>query len=84
MICLWYVDSGCLKHMTRNLELLINFIRKFMGIVRFRNDHVAAILGYGDLQWGNFLKTIVYYVEGLGHNLFSVGQFYDVDMEVAF
>ncbi|GJR84238.1 retrovirus-related pol polyprotein from transposon TNT 1-94 [Tanacetum coccineum] len=26
----------------------------------------------------------VYYVEGLGHNLFSVGQFYDSDLEVAF
>ncbi|GKG41753.1 hypothetical protein Tco_0473504, partial [Tanacetum coccineum] len=26
----------------------------------------------------------VYYVEGLGHNLFSVGQFCDSDLEVAF
>ncbi|GKD78905.1 hypothetical protein Tco_1341526, partial [Tanacetum coccineum] len=26
----------------------------------------------------------VYYVEGLGHNLFSVGQFCDADLEVAF
>ncbi|GJU23985.1 retrovirus-related pol polyprotein from transposon TNT 1-94 [Tanacetum coccineum] len=26
----------------------------------------------------------VYYVEGLGHNLFSVGQFCDLDLEVAF
>nr|GEX75458.1 retrovirus-related Pol polyprotein from transposon TNT 1-94 [Tanacetum cinerariifolium] len=26
----------------------------------------------------------VYFVEGLGHNLFSVGQFYDSDLEVAF
>ncbi|GJW48945.1 hypothetical protein Tco_0080591 [Tanacetum coccineum] len=25
-----------------------------------------------------------YYVEGLGHNLFSVGQFYDLNLEVAF
>nr|GFC13513.1 retrovirus-related Pol polyprotein from transposon TNT 1-94 [Tanacetum cinerariifolium] len=38
---------------------------KFMGTVRFENDHVAAILG-------------------LGHNLFSVGQFCDSDLEVAF
>nr|GFA99076.1 integrase, catalytic region, zinc finger, CCHC-type, peptidase aspartic, catalytic [Tanacetum cinerariifolium] len=28
--------------------------------------------------------TLVYYVEGLGHNLFSVGQFCDSDLEVAF
>ncbi|GKB59843.1 retrovirus-related pol polyprotein from transposon TNT 1-94 [Tanacetum coccineum] len=25
--------------------------------VRFGNDHVAAILGFGDLQWGNILIT---------------------------
>nr|GFC06706.1 integrase, catalytic region, zinc finger, CCHC-type, peptidase aspartic, catalytic [Tanacetum cinerariifolium] len=70
--------------MTENLKLLINFIWKFMGTVRFGNDHVAAILGFGDLQWGNILITRVSFVEGLGHNLFSVGQFCDSDLEVAF
>nr|GEU68885.1 retrovirus-related Pol polyprotein from transposon TNT 1-94 [Tanacetum cinerariifolium] len=83
-ICLWCVDSCCSKHMIRNLKLLINFVWKFMGIVRFENDYVAAILGFGDLQWGNILITRVYFVEGLGHNLFSIGQFYDSDLEVAF
>ncbi|GKC38836.1 retrovirus-related pol polyprotein from transposon TNT 1-94 [Tanacetum coccineum] len=37
-----------------------------------------------DLQWGNILITRVYFVEGLGDNLFSVGQFCDLDIEVAF
>ncbi|GKB06091.1 retrovirus-related pol polyprotein from transposon TNT 1-94, partial [Tanacetum coccineum] len=58
--------------------------KKFLGTVYFRNDHVAVILGYCDLQWGNILITRVYFVEGLGHNLFSVGQFCDSDLEVAF
>nr|GEX26126.1 integrase, catalytic region, zinc finger, CCHC-type, peptidase aspartic, catalytic [Tanacetum cinerariifolium] len=49
--------------------------------VRFGNDYVAAILGFDDLQWGNILITRVYFVEGLGHNLFSVGQFCDSDLE---
>nr|GFA23495.1 hypothetical protein [Tanacetum cinerariifolium] len=49
-----------------------------------RNDHVAAILGFGDLQWGNILITRVFFVEGLGHNLFLVGQFCDSDLKVAF
>nr|GEU56115.1 retrovirus-related Pol polyprotein from transposon TNT 1-94 [Tanacetum cinerariifolium] len=57
---------------------------KFMGTVRFENDHVAVILGFGDLQWGNTLITRVYFGEELGHNLFSVGQFCDLDLEVAF
>nr|GFA54827.1 hypothetical protein [Tanacetum cinerariifolium] len=47
-IHLWCVDSGCSKHMTENLKLLINFVWKFLGIVRFGNDHVVAILGFGD------------------------------------
>nr|GFC06166.1 putative ribonuclease H-like domain-containing protein [Tanacetum cinerariifolium] len=55
-----------------------------MGTVHFRNDYVAAILGFGDLQWGNILIIRVYFVEGLGHNLFSVGQFCDSDLEVGF
>ncbi|GKA21996.1 integrase, catalytic region, zinc finger, CCHC-type containing protein [Tanacetum coccineum] len=70
--------------MTGNLKLLINFIWKFLGSVRFGNDHVAAILGYGDLQWGNILITKVYFVEGFGAQPVFVGQFCDSDLEVAF
>ncbi|GJZ79089.1 retrovirus-related pol polyprotein from transposon TNT 1-94 [Tanacetum coccineum] len=75
---------SCSKHITENLKLLINFVWKFLGTVRFGNDHVAEILGFGDLQWGNILISRVYFVEGLGHNLFSVGQFWDSDLEAAF
>ncbi|GJS62314.1 retrovirus-related pol polyprotein from transposon TNT 1-94 [Tanacetum coccineum] len=55
-----------------------------MGTIKFENDHVATILGYGDYQIGNVTISKVYYVEGLGHNLFSVRQFYDSNLEVAF
>ncbi|GKE25815.1 integrase, catalytic region, zinc finger, CCHC-type containing protein, partial [Tanacetum coccineum] len=50
----------------------------------FGNDHVAKIMGYGDYQMGNVTTSRVYYMEGLGHNLFSVGQIYVSDLEVAF
>ncbi|GKD43472.1 retrovirus-related pol polyprotein from transposon TNT 1-94 [Tanacetum coccineum] len=56
-ILLWYLDSGCSKHMTGHRDKLINFVSKFIGSVRF---------------------------EDLGHNLFSVGKFCDLDLEVAF
>ncbi|GJU18718.1 retrovirus-related pol polyprotein from transposon TNT 1-94 [Tanacetum coccineum] len=56
----------------------------FMEMSALVNYHVVAILGYGDLQWETILITRVYFVEGLGHNLFSDGQFYDSDLEVAF
>nr|GEV69250.1 retrovirus-related Pol polyprotein from transposon TNT 1-94 [Tanacetum cinerariifolium] len=83
-IILWYLDSGCSKHMTGQCSQLIKFVSKFMGTVRFGNDQVAAIMGYDDYQIGNVTISKVYYVEGLGHNLFSVGQLCDFDLEVAF
>ncbi|GJR78615.1 integrase, catalytic region, zinc finger, CCHC-type containing protein [Tanacetum coccineum] len=49
--------------------------------VRFENDNIARIMGYGDYQLGNVTISRVYYVQGLGHNLFSVGQFCDADLE---
>ncbi|GKF24739.1 retrovirus-related pol polyprotein from transposon TNT 1-94, partial [Tanacetum coccineum] len=41
-------------------------------------------MGFGDYQIGNVTISRVYYIEGLGHNLFSVGQFCDSNLEVAF
>ncbi|GKD64285.1 retrovirus-related pol polyprotein from transposon TNT 1-94 [Tanacetum coccineum] len=70
--------------MTGNLKLLTNFVEKFLGMVKFGNDQIAPILGYGDLVQGTITIKRVYYVKGLNHNLFSVGQFCDADMEVAF
>ncbi|GJW31271.1 hypothetical protein Tco_0051303 [Tanacetum coccineum] len=83
-IVLWYLNSSYSKHMTRRLDQLINFVSKFMRTVRFGNDHFVDIMGYGDLQIGNVYISRVYYVKGLGHNLLSVGQFFDTDLEVAF
>ncbi|GKA97387.1 retrovirus-related pol polyprotein from transposon TNT 1-94, partial [Tanacetum coccineum] len=72
-IVLWYLDSGCSKHMTGDRSQLTNFFHKFLGTVKFSDDQVAKIIGYGDYQIGNVTISRVYYVEGLGHNLFSVG-----------
>ncbi|GKA12444.1 retrovirus-related pol polyprotein from transposon TNT 1-94, partial [Tanacetum coccineum] len=83
-IVLWYLDSGCSKHMTGDRSQLTNFVSKFLGTVKFGNDQVAKIMGFGDYQIGNVTISRVYYVEGLGHNLFSVGQFCDSNLEVAF
>nr|GEV45764.1 hypothetical protein [Tanacetum cinerariifolium] len=83
-ICLWIIDSGCSKHMTGNRALLTNFIEKFLGTVRFGNNDFAVIASYGDVVIRSMTIKKVYYVEGLGHNLFSVGQFYDKGLEVTF
>ncbi|GJY35470.1 integrase, catalytic region, zinc finger, CCHC-type containing protein, partial [Tanacetum coccineum] len=83
-IVLWYLDSGCSKHMTGDRSRLKNFVKKFIGTVRLGNDHFSSIMGYGDYVIGDSVISKVYYVEGLGHTLFSFGQFYDSDLEVAF
>ncbi|GJV65861.1 retrovirus-related pol polyprotein from transposon TNT 1-94 [Tanacetum coccineum] len=69
------------KHMTGNRSQLMNFISKFMGTVRFRKSTSAKIIGYDDYQQGNVFISRVYYVEGLRHNLFSIGKFCDADLE---
>ncbi|GKE23551.1 retrovirus-related pol polyprotein from transposon TNT 1-94, partial [Tanacetum coccineum] len=83
-IILWYLDSGCSKHMTGDGSRLRNFMKKFIRTVRFENDHFGAIMGYADYVIGESVISRVYYVEGLGHNLFYVGQFCDSNLEVAF
>ncbi|GJS88360.1 retrovirus-related pol polyprotein from transposon TNT 1-94 [Tanacetum coccineum] len=70
--------------MTGNLTLLCNFVEKYIGTVRFGNDQFAPILGYRDLVQGNITINRVYYVKGLNHNLFSIGQFCDANLEVNF
>nr|GEW68675.1 integrase, catalytic region, zinc finger, CCHC-type, peptidase aspartic, catalytic [Tanacetum cinerariifolium] len=83
-IVLWYLDPFCSKHMTGDRSRLRNFVKKFIGTVRFRNDHFGTIMGYEDYVIGDSVISRVYYVEGLGHNLFSVRKFYDSNLKVAF
>ncbi|GJT48440.1 hypothetical protein Tco_0974597 [Tanacetum coccineum] len=49
-IVLWYLDSGCSRHMTSDRSKLINYVEKFIGTVRFGNDQFAAIVSYGDYK----------------------------------
>ncbi|GJR03723.1 retrovirus-related pol polyprotein from transposon TNT 1-94 [Tanacetum coccineum] len=72
----YIVEAKCVWKVNKKLSRLF--------FVRFRNDHIARIMRYGDYQLGNVTISRVYYVERLGHNLFSVGQFCDADLEVAF
>ncbi|GKA97302.1 hypothetical protein Tco_0825196 [Tanacetum coccineum] len=81
-IVLWYLDFGCSKHMTRDRSQLTNLVHKFLGTVKFSNDQIAKIMGYGDYQIGNITISRVYYVEDLG--LFSNAEDnQDTDEELA-
>nr|GEW94581.1 retrovirus-related Pol polyprotein from transposon TNT 1-94 [Tanacetum cinerariifolium] len=73
-ICLWIINLGSSKHMTDNRARTI----------RFGNNDFIVIAGYGDVVIGLMTIKKDYYVNGLEHNLFSIGQFYDEGLEVAF
>ncbi|KAI3681354.1 hypothetical protein L6452_36146 [Arctium lappa] len=81
---MWYLDSGCSKHMTGQKEMLSNFTEKYCRTVRFGNDQFSPILGYGDMVHDNVTIKKVSYVEGLRHNLFSIFQFCNKGLEVNF
>nr|GFB75845.1 hypothetical protein [Tanacetum cinerariifolium] len=64
-ICLWIIDSGCLKHMTSNRALLTNFVETFLETVRFGNNDFAVIAGYGDVVIGSMtIKKVYYHMTG--------------------
>nr|GEX62529.1 retrovirus-related Pol polyprotein from transposon TNT 1-94 [Tanacetum cinerariifolium] len=83
-IVLWYLDFGCSKHMIGDRSQLTNFVNKFVFTVKFGNDYMEKIMGYGDYQIRNVTILRVYYVKGLEYKLFSVGQLCDSNLEVAF
>nr|GEX27372.1 retrovirus-related Pol polyprotein from transposon TNT 1-94 [Tanacetum cinerariifolium]GEX27523.1 retrovirus-related Pol polyprotein from transposon TNT 1-94 [Tanacetum cinerariifolium] len=55
--------------MIGNLKYLSNFMEKFQGIVKFKNDQISLILGYGDLVQGNItIKKSTCYIRDLKGN----------------
>ncbi|GKC43095.1 hypothetical protein Tco_1060817 [Tanacetum coccineum] len=81
-------NANISEHMTPRCSTISNTLlssNSFVArTVKFGNDQIAPILGYGDLVQGTITIKRVYYVKGLNHNLFSVGQFCDANLEVAF
>ncbi|GJV07649.1 retrovirus-related pol polyprotein from transposon TNT 1-94, partial [Tanacetum coccineum] len=50
-----------------------------IGTVKFENDQIASILGYGDLVQGTITIKRVYYVEGLNHK-FSLPDLHSITL----
>nr|GEU52160.1 retrovirus-related Pol polyprotein from transposon TNT 1-94 [Tanacetum cinerariifolium] len=72
------------ESITRKSKSYYGILYEKNSTVHFGNDQFAPILGYGDLVQGNITYNRVYYIEGLNHNLCSVGQFCDANLEVVF
>ncbi|GJW71828.1 integrase, catalytic region, zinc finger, CCHC-type containing protein [Tanacetum coccineum] len=69
-IVLWYLDSGCSKHMTRDRSQLTNFVHKFLGTVKFGNDQIIKITGSWNIRTDNGTEfvnqTLRSYYESVG------------------
>ncbi|GJS50215.1 retrovirus-related pol polyprotein from transposon TNT 1-94 [Tanacetum coccineum] len=75
----------CSKHMTGNLKLLSNFLEKFLGMVKFGNDQIAPIFGYGDLVQRN--NSTCYIRDLKGNNLLTSSRgsdFYSITLQDTF
>nr|GEY06313.1 hypothetical protein [Tanacetum cinerariifolium] len=55
--------ASCSKHMTEGRSRLMNFVKKFIGTVRFGNDHFGAIMGYGDYVIGDKVVATACYTQ---------------------
>nr|XP_017228312.1 PREDICTED: protein PFC0760c-like [Daucus carota subsp. sativus] len=74
---MWYLDSGCSRHMTGNKSLL-NGIRKVAaGSVTFGDSSKGSIIGIGDIGNEHFKIANVQLVTGLKYNLLSISQLCD-------
>ncbi|XP_050896005.1 uncharacterized protein LOC127102702 [Lathyrus oleraceus] len=75
---MWYLDSGCSRHMTGDIPLFIDFVPKKKGFFTYGDNNKRAILGKGSV--GNPSSTTisdVMLVDGLKHNLLSISQLCD-------
>ncbi|GLJ45784.1 hypothetical protein SUGI_0963520 [Cryptomeria japonica] len=81
----WVIDSGCSHHMTIDKGKFPSLQEFDGGLVRFGDDKACMIKGKGTISLDGKNNTDnVYYVEGLKHNLLSVGQLVDKGFQLQF
>ena len=73
---LWYVDSGCSKHMTGNKDKFLN-LKKQKGKVKFGDNASGNILAKDTVNLGKDKAKNVLLVENMKPSLLSISQTYD-------
>src|ERR1044072_8549059 len=82
---LWYLDSGCSKHMTGDINHFSNLVLKAKGYVTYGDNNKGKILGIGKVGAPPFTSIEdVLYAEGLKHNLLSISQLCDKGFKIKF
>nr|GEU48807.1 hypothetical protein [Tanacetum cinerariifolium] len=79
------IDSGCSRHISKNIYFLSDFEEINRGCVAFRgNPKGGKISGKGKIKTGKIDFNDVYFVKELKFNLFSVSQMCDKKNSVLF
>ena len=81
---IWYMDSGCSRHMMGNKSVLSNYHDEKGPLVTFGGNGKGQTRGFGTLSNGVTTFRRVAYVEGLKHNLLSISQLCYKDHKVTF
>ena len=83
--CLWYLDSGCSRHITGDHSLFKVFKSKKGENVTFSDEGKSQIKGKGTISLPRLPNiTNVLYVKGLRVNLLSISQICDQDFIMLF
>ena len=83
--CLWYLDSGCSRHMTGNKGLFKTLFEGKIGTVTFGDGSKYVIRGIGTVDiLGLSVFKDVWYVDGLKANLLNISQICDNELNVLF
>ena len=82
----WYLDSGCSRHMTWDVNNFATLSRMCEGdYVTFRDDSKGKIIGFSNVKIGtSLLIENISLFDGLKHNLLSINQLYDKDLKIVF
>nr|GEW14432.1 retrovirus-related Pol polyprotein from transposon TNT 1-94 [Tanacetum cinerariifolium] len=78
----WYLDSGCSRHMTGVKQYLHGYSKEPGPKVVFRDDSLGDTEGYSVVNCNGITFTMVSYVNGLKHNLISISQLCDANFKV--
>ncbi|GJR92469.1 hypothetical protein Tco_0264643 [Tanacetum coccineum] len=81
---IWYLDSGCSRHMTGVKSYLHKYEEQPGPKVVFRDDSTCVTKGYGSIKCNGIVFTKVAFVNGLKYNLISISQLYDAKYIVQF
>ncbi|GKD73345.1 retrovirus-related pol polyprotein from transposon TNT 1-94, partial [Tanacetum coccineum] len=74
---IWYLDSGCSRHMTGVKSYLDKYVEQPGPKVVFGDDSTCVTKGYGSIKCNGIVFTKVAFVNGLKYNLISISQLCD-------